>query len=292
VIHRGFDTNDFSNQFALSISVAAAVAYAIVALLSGNALVSALIVGANAGLAVLIAWMIAREVDPDHKLSANLSALVVTGLFYFTLPAGQLMILELLLIAMCTRMIVRSSGYAFTCTDLTVIWVILLVSSYLTGSAVLAMFVGLAYAIDWLFPEGNKLAGIFMLGTLLLSAWILGWKGVETLSVHGNVWIWLILTVVILAYVFAILVGKERVHAKGDLTGRVLDWRRVLEARIWLVWSAIILSLSANLGGTSGLWVVWVVMVMIVLVSIFSPKSQTSQIKHLHAKTLHSRRHK
>src|SRR5689334_7633177 len=121
VIQRKLNINDFSSKFVLSIAFAAFLVYVLLSLLNWSALDTSLAIGLNAAMAALLAWMIGREAEPDSMLVANLAAVVTTVLFYFTLPAGHLLVLELLIIGLCMRMISRPTGYKFTSFDLTII---------------------------------------------------------------------------------------------------------------------------------------------------------------------------
>ncbi len=264
VMRRKLDFEDFSFKFIFSLGIAAFAVYAMLSLLKLQALDTSLAIGLNATLAAVLAWMLGREIEPERKVVANLSALAATVLFYFALPNGQLLTLEILIVALCMRMISRPTGFKFTCWDLTIIWALLLLSAFLTGSWMLVIFVGIAYAIDWLIPEGNKIAAIFMIGTILLTLWIMGWKGVESWHVEANLVLWLAVALLVIAYIASIFIGMQRVRAKADRTYVTLDWKRVFEARIWLVWTSIVLSLNIKLQGINGFWILWLVMAVFV----------------------------
>ena len=82
-----FDPGYLTNWAIALLTVGVTAVSSVVQLLTGQGWFPSLLWGVSAGLSVFLAWALARELDPDHDLSAFVAvALMLGGLFVFGLP--------------------------------------------------------------------------------------------------------------------------------------------------------------------------------------------------------------
>lgn len=114
---RGIDLRMPSNAFAVAAFAVASVLGVAMAARDGGSLLTAGRAGIGLGFAVFLAWVLARELDPDHSLTATLATIA-------TLPlatAGTPQDLPLLAGAIAARVVSGSNGQSITRTDVVVV---------------------------------------------------------------------------------------------------------------------------------------------------------------------------
>ncbi|MBC8099108.1 MAG: hypothetical protein H7Y11_06670 [Armatimonadetes bacterium] len=185
------------------------------------------------GAAVMIAWVITREADPDHENAALAVAVFTAVLALWSTSTLRLTPLVALIVA--ARIVNRIVGPPAKITDSAVLLGISLFAA-LTGDAVAATIALFAYLLDagLLQPQqwqlGFAAAG---LGVLLL-AWNqprLVYSGVDGVQ-------WLIIVVCVAAY-FLVAMTTERCVTPCDVVGYRLDVGRVRAAMLLVVLTGV-----------------------------------------------------
>lgn len=194
--------------------------------LAGGAWLDSLLWGAGAGFAVVVAWALGRELDPDHDLSAFVGAgLALLGLFFFDLPG----LLGLVWAMFLLRMVNRTVGLPARVTDSLVL---LGLGSWMAwqGSWALGIWTALAFALDAGLPPPERrqlrFAGLALLAALVSLALGSGLPA-EKLG-PWPLWAAALGTSVLFVLV---LIRSRTVQSVGDSTGEPLHPRRVQAAQ-------------------------------------------------------------
>lgn len=139
---RAIDIRFASNRFAIFATVAAGTVGLVVTLVRDNG--NAFGAGFLAGGAAFLAWAIARELDPDHALSAYAAAPLGLVMWFFD-PAGLLVTGAVLL---AIRVVAGTTGYSPSHFDLVVLVGYAAVVGLRPGGIVAAAAIGVAIAVD------------------------------------------------------------------------------------------------------------------------------------------------
>ncbi|MGD2206818.1 MAG: hypothetical protein PVH17_08570, partial [Anaerolineae bacterium] len=173
---RPIDPNYPTNRAIAALTLVVMIGGAAYRLFAGAALFDSMLWGVGAGLAVFLAWALARELDPDHALSAFVAAgLMLIGLFFLE-PPNLLMLFWLLLVL---RIVNRTTGLPARPLDSLAVlglggWLTLQGGNWIAGLATAA-----AFMLDGWLPS--------MLGRHRLFA-VLALVVTVTLAVfHGNI---------------------------------------------------------------------------------------------------------
>ncbi len=215
------------------------------------------------GLAVFLAWAIARELDPDETRTANLAALLAIGAVGL-LGAGNA--LPGVLILLTARLVVRSTGNPPTFVDH---FVILPAWSFFAAGTVSGWLAGLilafAVARDHRLPSPappRSLISAFLIsaiasgGVLLKDAFAPGWETPGAPEVALAL-IGLVAGASLRGYIPA---------AKADLTGEALDPFRLQSARRHILVGAGLATLVGGSAGTVEMAPVWVALTACALI--------------------------
>ena len=167
-IARPIDPNYPTNHAIALLTLVVIVGGAILHLMAGVQLLQGISWGIAAGLAVFLAWALARELDPDHDLSAFVAAgLALIGLLFLDLPGLTVLFWMIILL----RLVNRTVGLPATILDSLLI---LGLGSWLTlqGEWVYGLMTALALLMDsQLSPPHRRhllFAGIALLVTVML----------------------------------------------------------------------------------------------------------------------------
>lgn len=214
-------------------------------------LLSALAWSVQAGIGVFLAWAIGRELDPDHDLSAFVSAaLMVALLWRFPLP-NLLMLFWLMLLI---RLLNRSVG-------LTPMWMDLV--------GIFALAAWLCWQEGWMY--GLLTAMVFLLNQFALkTSYKAAWPFVislgitilflglnPTLSVSDFDQSTFILGWLVLIFFMLTTVISEKIKSVGDETGKTLSEKRVKAAQWAAAFVALVLLLLQGETGSSNVLPLW-----------------------------------
>lgn len=216
-----------SNLTALGISVVGGMAALATRLVDDAGVLRSFADAFGAGVAVFLAWAIARELDPDNDSSALLAELATFALWFWA-PSSPGLLLAVLIAA---RVTVRSTGRAPSTGDL--IFVVLLGTYVATSEAGAAATIGLAAALVLNRSLGGgdhphsmlaALATLIAGGTAAAITGSLGdWHDPDALA-------WALVGAGV-ASVF--ILGCRSVTSLADITREPLDVRRVRVARMF-----------------------------------------------------------
>lgn len=178
-----------------------------------------------------LAWVLGRELDPDHEYAAFVGVpLVLAGM----LLLGPGSILAGLWLIMVLRLLTRSAGVRVPVTDPLIVLAFGLWMTY-QGGWVYGVVTALAFALDALLPQGERrqflFAALALVGTLVVVAVTDagGTKGSTLLAGTGlPAWSAAVGAAVLFLPVIA---GASRVSSVGDANGEPLRPRRVQAAQ-------------------------------------------------------------
>jgi hypothetical protein len=213
------------------LAAAAAVILGVQQMYRGASTLEAASQAAGAGILVFLTWALARELDPDHELSAFAAALLSgAGMLWLGLPT----LLPSLWVILALRVVNRTVGRPPTGLDwLGMLGLTLYMS--LTASWLFAAFTAAAAGLDASLAEPNRPSRLIaaLSAGLAVGAYVLEpgrWVGLERSPLE--------LSVLLAGSLFAglIIVTSARVASVADLTGNPLIPARVQSAQA-LGWS-------------------------------------------------------
>ena len=228
--------------------------------LAGAALLDGALWGIGVGLAIFLVWALARELDPDHDLSAFVAvALAIVALPTLGLP--QLLPLFWTLLAM--RIVDRTVGLPARPLDSLAVLGLGLWLTWQTGWIYGLVTAAALFLDGWLAPRLRRhlaLAAIALVATVLLA--LLGGT-----APHGD-WDstllqWLF---ALTATLFSIaVVTLEPAKVLCDATGEPVRPARVRVAQGLALVTALLVAGLAGQEGLVALWPLWVAMLGVAL---------------------------
>jgi hypothetical protein len=229
-----------------------------VTLLNGGELGSALTAGFFMGASIFIAWVIAREVDPDNDYSAFVGAFLA-GVFF----VGRVDILSLSVVIILSRIINRVVGPSAKLND-SVLALVLIGLSVLTGNWQMGLVGAIAYAMDALLSQPLRSQWIFALVSLAISVGYVVLNGI-TIGIATLSTPYLVILIVTTLLYGLVIVMTTRMTTPCDISSYRLDPRRVQATMLFVALGAI---MTAVLMGENGvnLWVsAWATMAGVAL---------------------------
>ena len=263
-IARIIDPRLRTHQFHMAVAVLGGLVVMAVELEQRGSIAGAFGPAVNAGIAVFLAWAIAREVDPDEARTANLAAVLAV---VARLLAGPANLAALFMLLIATRIVLRSTGLRPTLLDGLVF---LPVAAYLAGGTATGWMaaLALAYALahDHRLPDPAKrysLIAAFVVSATASAAVIRsgafesGWAAPAAVP----------LAVTAAGIVAGLLLPGYIPTSKTDYTGELLDFFRMRSAR-WVLLGGYLLAVVVGGGAAmAGLSVVGVVLVSATLIA-------------------------
>ncbi len=199
---------------------------------------NSLSLGFQLGMATFLAWVLAREVDPDHKYSAFVAVgFALVGLLYW----GEINLSHVFWLILALRIVNRSVGLPITHIDaisMTGFSIWLAHSS----SWIFAIFAALVFFLDSQLPKPNTYSLQYSIGSLsfgVVSIFFL--KNYQFLSLPLGIAAPL-LAISFLFYLF--ITQSKTVKSVGDKTGKPLKLSRVRAAQAVMFLFTIVMSFS------------------------------------------------
>ena len=232
-----------TNFFILVLSVFAGFIGLAVALISGDGMVEGIWSGVHVAMAIFIAWVLRRELDPDHDYSAFVAAGI--ALVAALVLDARINFVALVVLIYTARVVNRSSGLAITRHD--AILLVILAAWVGAGSFwLLGLILSFALVLDGTFPNGYEYAritaGIVCLTTLVSAGLHESFAWNAALSASDVV----IVVLVLLLTRFFIPGIPAEMNSTGDYSRSLLDRRRVIYAGTLLALAAILVSWSGD----------------------------------------------
>ncbi len=225
-IGRSIDLNYPTNRAIALLALAVIVGGSILRLIAGVQLVQSISWGIAAGLAVFLAWALARELDPDYDLSAFVAAgLTLMALFFFDLPG----LTALLWMIVLLRIVNRTVGLPATILDSLLI---LGLGSWLTwqGEWIYGLMTALAFLLDGQLSPHHRRQLLFAAVALVITVILFVFDG--RLPKVGESSPEFVLAVLVMSALFVpVMFASREVATVSDQTSEPLNPRRVQAAQ-------------------------------------------------------------
>ena len=213
---------------------------------TGNPSDQSIAAGIAAGVAVLFAWILARELDPDHDLSAFVGAgLALLGTLVFE-PSN---IIGLLLIGLLIRIVNRSVGPPATWLDSLLILGLAAALS-LNEHGLFGIMAATAFFIDSQLPPPHKRHVLFAILALVLAAVAIF---DQSAALQGELSQGVFIAVIAIAVLFIpVIVSSRQLTATSDVGSQPLNPTRVRVAQLIAMAMALVFSvLTGDVGAIS-----------------------------------------
>jgi hypothetical protein len=248
-IGRPIDFSYPSNVYVVAVSAAAGVGAGVLGLVRGKGLMTSLGWGVLAGAASFLAWAVARELDPDHPVSAVLAAPLGAAALAAG-PAGLGMTGVVLLTA---RIAARTTGLAPSFPDLVFVSGLSWYAATRPGGLGVAVVAGLALAADHVLPAGSRRrvawgAAAVVAGSVV-AAVLAGTVVPEPEGFDAGSWV--LAGGALIGVLPAAIVTEPR--SRCDITGEKVTRRRVRAARVAVPASVGAAALWGGGGGVAAL---------------------------------------
>jgi hypothetical protein len=221
-----------SNKFIVGLSLFAFfVAFPIDLFFNGHNLFEASIFSVNTFLSVFLVWAVMREFEPDRPVFANVAS-VLTLIYYIIDSAPIFLILDLLLILLVLRMVVRSTGPKFTWFDLVIVFAAGAYLGITNDSWIYFDFISAAFLLDLTLSNRNKKAIYFLFLSLIGVVYYFAKNLFDNFNFEfSNFEIFLLLTA-IAGIIYAIFNFNKEIKSKCDLTNERINRERLLFGRL------------------------------------------------------------
>ena len=260
---RTLDPRVPSNLMILVFAPLVALTIGVLHLSTGLPLLEAIINAAGAGAFTGLAWVIGRELDPDHNFTAYFAAILMAiALFIVDMPA----LMPLITIVVALRIVNRSTGLRPRLTDLLVLIGLAGVTVALDGFWLIGLMAALTFVLNAFLPDSNRtnnLTGAVV--TLLLTV-------VINLFTAGNTPLNFMLDVPValaaaisIAYLVIVLRAPNQLRSVGDYTDHPLLRQRVLAGQLLALVTVIAFVLWGGTPGVTALLPVWTSVIGVVM---------------------------
>lgn len=255
---RPLDPGYTSNRGIVLFSLVSLAGAVLVEALRGRPILSAIVFGFVAAVAVFFGWALARELDPDHDVSAFLAAVIAFAGVWVAYPPG---LLVLLLILLLLRIVNRSTGMASRPIDSAVV---ALLAAFLTwgGAWYLGVAAAAAFWLDARLRPSHR-PQYYVSVAMLVVVVAYGATNGDGFALTSEIWaggaIWAVAVVPLLATLTMIpLIGASRsVRSFADQGGDRLNPERVRAAQVLALaigWGAVFTLGWAGLKEILPLW--------------------------------------
>lgn len=219
---RGIDFSDLLNRIAIILVILTSVAATVYKSMAGADSETSAYFGLNVAAAVLFAWLIAQELDPDRKLGGIIGGFV-TLILSLVMGVGNVMVLLWLLFIL--RLLSRTSGAQHKIGDNVLI---LLLAYWLSkdGYWLYPIMTGIAYVLESRLPRGY-FRSLYMSGFALA---IVALADITKHSVTISV-IYLYIMAVVFIFLLPAISLAAYTQFKGDYDGKRISPRRLQAAQ-------------------------------------------------------------
>ena len=261
---RTLDPRVPSNLMILIFAPLVALAIGVLRLSTGLPLLEAILNAAGAGAFTGLAWVIGRELDPDHNFTAYFaSILMAIALFIVDTPY----LMPLITIVVALRIVNRSTGLRPRLTDLLVLIGLAGVTVALDGFWLIGLIAALTFVLNALLPDStrtNNLTGAVV--ALLLTGVISVFTAGNTpLTFMPDVPVALAAAAISIAYLVIVLRAPTQLRSVGDHTGHPLLRQRVLAGQLLALVAVIAYMIWHGTPGVTALLPIWTGVIGVVI---------------------------
>lgn len=189
-------------------------------------------------LVVIVTWLIGREIDPDQNATAILASIISIFILLTGVPANTQLLAELIIVVLCLRIISGCTGKITGPVEVMVLAIITtavaLIQHNLVVLIIWVMFnllnrlVNKQHFPDWLLG----ITPLMFLIVIINDGGKMGFSGYVNFTT---------VLVLILAFGRSLLRHKQ-IKSKRD-SGDTFEWQRLLTARLFFLFTVIILQL-------------------------------------------------
>ncbi|MDX2074849.1 MAG: hypothetical protein SFZ02_00340 [bacterium] len=223
-------------------------------LLTGGDFGSAVMAGFHAGASAMLAWVLAREIDPDNPYSAFVAiALATLGAFIATpniwALAGGVVLL---------RIVNHIVGYSAKLLDGGVAIGVGMATMLVTGAWIFGIIVAVAFLIDALLPDPSPFSWTFLLGSLIITIPVWRYLDVMLIGYPQN---WLIVMLVIGALFALHIITLQKFTSVYDVTQAPVMPMRIKAGMALMLMMAVVFGVLYGDSGVLMLMPLWAVFV-------------------------------
>lgn len=259
-IARTIDPNYPTNRAVALLTLSIIAGGGILRLMAGAHFMQSISWGVAAGLAVFLAWALARELDPDHDLSAFVAAgLALIGLAFLDLPG----LTALLWLIILLRIVNRTVGLSATILDSLLI---LGLGSSLTlqGEWIYGLITALAFLLDSQLSPPHRRHLLFAAVALIVTVILFFFDG--SMPRVGKSSPAIVLAVLVMSALFVpVIFASRELTTVSDETSEPLNPRRVQAAQGIALLTGILMAWWNGYPGLASFMPLWAAMVGISL---------------------------
>lgn len=225
-----------------------------VSLFQSGDVLSAIGVGLLYGAIVFVAWVITREIDPDHDLSAFVSVALAFSAALLLMP-DTIALWPMALIILITRILSRVVGIAATIIDSLVVIVVMGLAAY-TGDVAVALVATLVFFLDALLENPQRRQwgfGILAVVAVIIVSLIFG-QGVAFAELSTPY----LLTIAVISLAFVLtVVATRHITTHSDFGDRPLALGRVRAAMLMSLAIGLAHAFTNGNGGVLSMIPLW-----------------------------------
>lgn len=228
----------------------AGVILGIYTLLIGGDFGSALVAGFYGGASAMLAWVLGREVDPDHPYSAFVALGLATIGAFFAVPNILALAGGVVLIRLVNRMV----GLPPKISDYIIAVALGIITMLVTGIWTFGVVVALALLLDANLPDPAPLGYTFAFAMLLIMLPTWGYLNVALVDVSRD---WLPPILAISALFVGHILTSKRFDSVCDATNIPPHPIRVRAGMGLMLVMAVMIGIIHGDGGTLGMMPLW-----------------------------------
>lgn len=235
-LYRPIDIKTPSNLIAVGAGIIALAVAALIRLADGDDATAAIIEGVFAGITVFLAWVISREIDPDHQRSGLLTLPVAFGVY---LLLGVAALFSIATVIVAARFLNRSVGPAPKPGDAGVLIGVVTLAILFHGHWFLGIVVFVALLFETLLPDSDQKSFLYaggvalatIVATILTSNLELDW--------HFDLIPFVVAGIAATLFVVKLVREPRYLQSMCDDGSRVLRWERVIAAQVFVLMAAL-----------------------------------------------------
>lgn len=219
-------------------------------LLTGGDFGTAVMAGVQAGASALLAWVLAREIDPDNDYSAFVALGIATLGAFIAAPNIWALGGAVVLI----RIINHIVGYPAKITDSIIAIAIGMATMLVTGAWIFGVVVAVAFMLDALLPKAPNFQWGMVLAMLVLMLPTWNYLNVQLTNPPQN---WLVVVLGISALFVGHILTTRHFTTKCDATQAPVVPIRIRAGMGFFVGMALLFALVYGDGGVYALMPLW-----------------------------------